>query len=144
MSRSTTRSPGTARRGDQANIQSSDSTRPTIPTIISEFCNATDGSHVDPNGIQLVQNVLDNAPKLYSGYAAWIYYWPVAGGGTPGSEADNLGNENTGQLTNYGQQVAAAISGANAPTPAGGAAPVSPDSLRSVQLRPNVRPDGHQ
>ena len=67
----------------------------TIPVIIGEFGNATDGSTMDPDGTQVVAAVLSSG----QGYAAWTF-------GDSGGDIDNLVS---GGLTDYGQQVAAGI-----------------------------------
>lgn len=98
----------------QQTIKSADG---IIPIIIGEFGNATDGSKIDHGGPQTVQTVLNEAQKL-SGWAAFVYYWPASWGGK--GLGDELTIEATGELTAYGQQIAAAMSGNNLQT--GGAA----------------------
>jgi Cellulase (glycosyl hydrolase family 5) len=83
-----------------------------IPTIVGEFGDATDGGHIDPGGSAAAQAVLDVAPT-YSGSAAWVYYWP--GNMDAGMPRDELTNQDTGQLTPYGQEIAAGMSPANQP-----------------------------
>jgi Cellulase (glycosyl hydrolase family 5) len=83
-----------------------------IPTIVGEFGNATDGDHIDPGGSAAAQAVLDVAPT-YSGSTAWVYYWP--GNMDAGMPGDELTNQDTGQLTPYGHEIAAGMSPANQP-----------------------------
>ena len=83
-----------------------------IPTIVGEFGDATDGGHIDPGGSAAAQAVLDVAPT-YSGSTAWVYYWP--GNMDAGMPGDELTNQDTGQLTPYGQEIAAGMSPANQP-----------------------------
>jgi hypothetical protein len=80
----------------------------TIPIISGEFGNSTNGSTIDPGGAQAIQAVLNVSPS-YSGWTAWLYYWP--GNYARGMTGDELTNENTGQLTPYGRQIAAAQMG---------------------------------
>jgi hypothetical protein len=91
----------------------------TIPIISGEFGNSTNGSTIDPGGAQAVQAVLNVSPS-YSGWTAWLYYWP--GNYARGMTGDELINENTGQLTPYGRQIAGALMG-QPPPPQGSALP---------------------
>ena len=68
----------------------------TIPVIIGEFGNSTDGSTMDPDGSQVVTAVQSSG----NGYAAWTF-------GGSGGDIDNL--VSGGGLTDYGQQVAGGI-----------------------------------
>jgi hypothetical protein len=61
--------------------------------------------------------VINTMPQ-FSGWDAWLYYWP---GDLTG---DELVDQNTGQLTAYGQQIAGAMPKAGAPT--GGGTTTSP------------------
>jgi hypothetical protein len=88
----------------------------TLPVICGEFGNSTDGRNIDPGGAQAVQAVLNVSPS-YSGWTAWLYYWP--GTSTMG---DQLLNQSTGRLTAYGQQIATALRGPP-PQPPGPALP---------------------
>jgi hypothetical protein len=83
-----------------------------IPTIVGEFGDATDGGHIDPGGSAAAQAVLDVA-STYSGSTAWVYYWP--GNMDAGMPGDELTNQDTRQLTPYGQEIAAGMSPANQP-----------------------------
>jgi hypothetical protein len=69
-----------------------------IPVIIGEFGDSTDGTKVDPNGIEVVDAVLNSG----YGFAAWA--WESA------SHADQLTRD--GLLTPFGRQVAAGIAAA--------------------------------
>ena len=97
---------------DVANVESIHSADGTIPAILGEFGNATDGTNVDPGGAAAVQAVVNTMPS-FSGWDAWLYYWP---GDLTG---DELIDQNTGQLTAYGQQITAAMTAGNAPTAGG-------------------------
>ena len=72
-----------------------------IPAIVGEFGNATDGTNVDPGGAAAVQAVLNG----FSGWTAWLFYWP---GDMTGDELTNQGNG----WTEYGQQIAAGMTAA--------------------------------
>jgi hypothetical protein len=77
-----------------------------MPVVIGEFGDSTNGSNIDPGGTQAVAAVLQVGPSC-DGWTAWIYYWP--GNMNAGMPGDELTNENTGQLTPYGQQVQAGM-----------------------------------
>lgn len=71
----------------------------TMPVIIGEFGNSTNGATMDPNGKQVVAAVLQNGKH---GFGAWNWApYPV----------DNL-TTGGGALSAYGQQVQAGIAGA--------------------------------
>ena len=108
-----------------ANDQSIHSADGTMPVIVGEFGNATDGANTDPGATQAVQAVLNVGPQ-YSGYSAFTYYWPASWGGTPGG--DQLTNESTGTLTPYGQQIAAGMNASYAPAGGGGTTTPPPPS----------------
>jgi hypothetical protein len=93
---------------DVANLQSIHSADGTIPVILGEFGNATDGVNIDPGGTAAVQAVVNTMPQL-SGWDAWLYYWP---GDLTG---DELVDQNTGKLTAYGKQIEAGMLPANQP-----------------------------
>jgi Cellulase (glycosyl hydrolase family 5)/Ca-dependent carbohydrate-binding module xylan-binding len=118
----------------------------TIPIITGEFGDSTDGQYIDAGGSAAAQAVVDVGPS-HSGWTSWLYYWP--GSYAQGMTGDELTDENTGQLTPYGQQIAGAMTAANAPSGGGGtvqppanplpaAAPVSTDSgARPPSLLPS-------
>jgi hypothetical protein len=87
----------------------------TIPVIIGEYGNSTNGSSIDP-GWQQVVAAVDASGR---GSAAWTWYFPDATG-------DELTDGN-GHLTAYGQLVANYINSAPPPPPpSGGSAGGSP------------------
>ena len=96
-----------------AAAQSITSADGTVPVIIGEFGNSTDGSNVDANGNQVISAVLNSG----YGYAAWTW----GGSGGPDQLTNNEAG-GAGSLTPFGQQVAAGIAAAAAarptPTPA--------------------------
>jgi hypothetical protein len=69
-----------------------------MPVIIAEYGNSTDGTTIDPNGVQVVTSVANaGASGRVVGSAAWAWL--------PGGNADHL--QDGGALTNpYGEQVA--------------------------------------
>jgi hypothetical protein len=75
----------------------------TVPVIIGEFGNSTTGGAIDANGDQVIQAVTQSG----HGYLAW--------GWDPDEQGDQLTTD-SGQMTGYGQQIAAAI-GSTAATP---------------------------
>jgi hypothetical protein len=99
----------------------------TIPIICGEFGNSTDGRNIDPGGAQAVQAVLNVSPS-YSGWTAWLYYWPD----TP-TMGDQLTYQSTGRLTAYGQQIADAL---KRPSPQ----PAAPASLPGTHPRASPLP----
>jgi hypothetical protein len=69
----------------------------TMPVIIAEYGNSTDGTSIDPNGVQTVTSVVNAGGSGKAGSAAWAW--------KPGGNADHL--QDGGKLTSpYGQQVA--------------------------------------
>jgi hypothetical protein len=88
---------------DIATMQSITSANGTIPVIVGEYGNSTDGSNVDPGGSQTLQAVQDSVTSgQTSGAISWEWY-------NSGTQADNMVNSvtgGTGSLSSYGQQVA--------------------------------------
>jgi beta-glucanase (GH16 family) len=116
---------------DIAKVEAIHSADGTIPVILGEFGNATDGTNVDPGGTAAVQAVINTMPQ-FSGWDAWLYYWP---GDLTG---DELVDQNTGQLTAYGQQIATAMTAANAPT--AGGTPITPPTNPAPAVPPPTNP----
>ena len=106
----------------------------TIPVIVGEFGNATDGNTIDPGGTQTVQAVLD-VSQACSGDTAWLDYWP--GAATMG---DELVDQTTGQLTPYGQQIASAMRGAP-PAPPSPTTPPQQPQAAAMPASPPQAPD---
>jgi hypothetical protein len=81
-----------------AGVQAIKSADGTMPVIIAEYGNSTDGTTIDPNGVQVVTSVANaGASGRVVGSAAWAW--------KPGGNADHL--QDGGALTSpYGQQVA--------------------------------------
>ena len=100
----------------------------TVPVIIGEYGNSTDGSTPDPNGDQVVQAVQSSG----LGRSAWLY--AVSGG-------DGLINGD-GSVSSYGQEVASGIAAASAQAPAAAAASIpaavsTPAAAGSAPASPN-------
>jgi Cellulase (glycosyl hydrolase family 5) len=80
-----------------AGVQQIPSADGKMPVIIAEYGNATDGTNIDPNGVQVVTSVVNAGGSGKAGSAAWAWL--------PGGNADHL--QDGGTLTSpYGQQVA--------------------------------------
>jgi hypothetical protein len=80
-----------------AQVQHIPSADGTMPVIIAEYGNSTDGTTIDPNGVQVVTSVANAGGSGKAGSAAWAWL--------PGGNADHL--QDGGMLTSpYGQQVA--------------------------------------
>jgi hypothetical protein len=95
----------------------------TMPVIVGEYGNSTTGVSVDQNGNQIIASVLQAAQSgVISGSAAWFY--------DRGNPGDGL-ITSSGNLSTYGQQIAANIATlaneepASAPVAVSSAAPVS-------------------
>src|SRR6185312_3169337 len=91
----------------------------TMPVIVGEYGNSTNGVDIDPNGNQVISAVLNSG----LGNVAWAW-----GTGNPG---DGLITGNGG-LSSYGQQVAAGIAKQAA------ASPSSPPSTPSPTPPPTT------
>jgi hypothetical protein len=80
-----------------AQVQQIPSADGTMPVIIAEYGNSTDGTTIDPNGTQVVTSVANAGGSGKAGSAAWAWL--------PGGNADHL--QDAGTLTSpYGEQVA--------------------------------------
>jgi hypothetical protein len=86
----------------------------TMPVIVGEYGNSTDGQNVDDNGSQVVSAVQDSG----YGSVAWAYM---------GGNADGLINDD-GSLSSLGQEVASYI--------ASGASSVAPSAAVSTNSAP--------
>ena len=74
-----------------AGVQAIKSADGTMPVIIAEYGNSTDGTTIDPNGVQVVTSVANaGASGRVVGSAAWAWM--------PGGNADHL--QDGGALTN--------------------------------------------
>ena len=98
----------TTLQGVLAPVQAITSAEGTIPIIIGEFGDSTDGSTVDSGGDALVQYVTS---QTQYGWTAW--------GLNPGGTADLLTNSNGSVSTPYGQIVASAIAAGHTTTGTG-------------------------
>jgi hypothetical protein len=79
-------------------VQAIPSADGTMPVMIAEYGNSTDGTTVDPNGIQAVTSVINRGAAGKNGSAAWNW--------NPGGAADHLLNGDLTATTDpYGQMV---------------------------------------
>lgn len=112
---------------DIATLHTITSANGTIPVIVGEYGNSTDGSNVDPGAtatLQAVQNSVVSGQT--QGAVSWEWY-------NSGTQADNMVNAvtgGTGSLSSYGQEVAQFIAseaknaGGGGTTGGGGSNPV--------------------
>ncbi len=87
--------------GTISQIQQIQGANGTMPVLIGEYGNSTDGQTIDPDANQVI-TAAENA--VQSGEAAGSAAWAWG----PGSPADGLSNGGTG-LSAYGQQIASVI-----------------------------------
>ncbi len=129
---------------DIATMQSITSANGTIPVIVGEYGNSTDGSNVDPGGSQTLQAVQDSVTSgQTSGAISWEWY-------NSGTQADNMVNSVTGgsaSLSSYGQEVAQWIASATGPSGGGTTSKPSPSpsgtTIKSASAAPIIDQNGN-
>jgi hypothetical protein len=125
---------------DIATMQSITSANGTIPVIVGEYGNSTNGSSVDPGATATLQAVQDSVTSgQSSGAVSWEWY-------NSGTQADNMVNSVTGgpsSLTSYGQEVAQFI--ASGPSSGGTTTKASPSgtTIKSASAAPIIDQNGN-